>query len=98
MFLANKIRVEILLPLFDNDGIETEKSKFVDTRKELVSEFKGCTFMVSSQGMWIDKDIEYSDIYLSSDRSQLYLHFDHKPSTRNTNLRCVCSLAVYAIL
>jgi len=58
MFLPNKIRVEILLPLFDNEGNEVDKSKFFYIRKELAAEFKGCTFMSPTQGMWIDREEE----------------------------------------
>jgi hypothetical protein len=55
------------LPLFYNikDGEterkEVEKSKFFETKKELAERFKGCTF-TQVQGVWIDKDIEYSDV------------------------------------
>ncbi|MFZ0512624.1 MAG: hypothetical protein WAM14_13530 [Candidatus Nitrosopolaris sp.] len=64
MFLPNKIRVEILLPLFDNEGNAIDKSKFFETRKELVTEFKACTFLGPTQGMWIDnEEKEYNDIH-----------------------------------
>jgi hypothetical protein len=57
MFLGNKVRVEILLPLFDNDGNIIDKSKLFETRRELVAEFKGCTFLgAPTQGMWIDNE------------------------------------------
>jgi hypothetical protein len=62
MFLGNKIRVEILLPLFDNDGNAIDKSKFFETRRELVAEFEGCTFLgAPTQGMWIDEERKYFD-------------------------------------
>jgi hypothetical protein len=58
MFLGNKVRVEILLPLFDNDGNIIDKSKLFETRRELVAEFKGCTFLgAPTQGMWIDNEV-----------------------------------------
>jgi hypothetical protein len=58
-----KIRVEILLPLFYNDGREVEKSKFLITREELAAKFTGCTALTPAEGLWInDKSKKYYDV------------------------------------
>ena len=62
-FNPNKIRVEILLPLLYNDGKPIEKSKFVNTERELAQHFGGCTTLIPVEGLWIDDDLkEYADI------------------------------------
>jgi hypothetical protein len=62
-FRPNKIRVEILLPLFYKDGTEIEKSKFLETREELAAKFIGCTALTPAEGLWIDKDsTKYYDV------------------------------------
>lgn len=62
IFLSNKIRVEIVLPLYYNDKTQIERGKFLETRRELTAKFGGCTVMSPAEGLWIDKDIEYNDI------------------------------------
>jgi hypothetical protein len=56
-FNPNKIRVEILLPLSYNDGKPIEKSKFVNTERELAQHFGGCTTLIPVEGLK-----EYADI------------------------------------
>src|SRR5215469_5033616 len=45
IFLSNKIRVEIVLPLYYNDKTQIEPGKFLETRRELTANFGGCTAM-----------------------------------------------------
>jgi hypothetical protein len=57
------MRVEILLPLFYNDGEEIEKSKFLKTKEELAAKFHGCTALTPAEGLWIDDDFtKYYDV------------------------------------
>src|SRR5215831_3764340 len=62
IFLSNKIRVEIILPLYYNDKTQIEPRKFFETRRELTAKFGGCTAMSPAEVSWIDKDIGYNDI------------------------------------
>jgi hypothetical protein len=62
IFLSNKIRVEITIPLYYNDETQIEPVKFLEIRRELTAKFGGCTSMSPAEGSWIDKDIEYNDI------------------------------------
>ena len=43
IFLSNKIRVEIILPLYHKDKTQIEPRKFLETRRELTAKFGGCT-------------------------------------------------------
>jgi hypothetical protein len=61
-FLSDKIRIEILLPLYYNDKTQIEPGKFLKTRNELTAKFGGCTVITPAEGSWIDKGIEYNDI------------------------------------
>lgn len=54
MFLPNRIRVEILLPLIDNEGNDIDKSKFIKAGKKLQKEFGGYT-LNQAQGVWFDE-------------------------------------------
>ena len=55
-FRPNKLRIEVLLPLFDNDGKPIEESKFLETSKELAAKFRGCTALTPAEGLWMNKD------------------------------------------
>jgi len=57
IFLSNKIRVEIILPLYHKDKTQIEPRQFLETRRELTAKFGGCTAMSPAEGSWIDKDI-----------------------------------------
>ena len=51
------------MPLSYNDGKPIEKSKFVNTERELAQHFGGCTTLIPVEGLWIDDDLkEYADI------------------------------------
>ena len=63
-FNPNKIRVEILLPLSYNDGKPIEKSKFVNTERELAQHFGGCTTLIPVEGLWIDDDLKNTPILI----------------------------------
>ena len=63
MFLPNRIRVEILLPLIDNDGKDIDKSKLLEAGKNLEKEFKGYTLLSQAQGIWVDEEKKrYEDV------------------------------------
>ncbi len=57
-----EIEIRILLPLKYNDGTDVEPARFLKTRKELTARFGGCTALMPTEGFWINKDKEYSDI------------------------------------
>jgi hypothetical protein len=62
-FRPNKLRVEILLPLFYNNGTEIEASKFDETADELGKQFTGCTSITPAQGVWFGKNSrKYIDV------------------------------------
>lgn len=58
------MRITILLPLYYNNGIEVEASKFLETKEELVSKFGYCSALTPSAGTWIDtaEGKRYDDI------------------------------------
>jgi hypothetical protein len=39
IFIPNRIRVEIVLPLYYNDTTQIEPGKFLETRRELTAKF-----------------------------------------------------------
>ena len=52
--------IQILLPVFDNDGRKFERAKFADVQTSLVRKFGGLTAFVQSPalGLWKDGDNE----------------------------------------
>jgi rubrerythrin len=59
-----EIRIDIILPVFYNDGSKIEDSKLLQTRKELTKRFGGCSVLRNTYGTWIDPsdDKEYNDV------------------------------------
>ncbi|MGI0046914.1 MAG: hypothetical protein ACREBB_06985 [Nitrosotalea sp.] len=59
-----QIRIDIILPVFYNDGKQIEDSKLLQTRKELAKRFGGCSFLRETYGTWIDPTYhkEYNDV------------------------------------
>lgn len=59
-----QIRIDIILPVFYNNGRKIEDSKLLQTRKELAKRFGGCSFLRKSYGTWIDPSDhkEYNDV------------------------------------
>jgi hypothetical protein len=55
--------VQILLPLFDNDGRRLESALFHRIREELTARFGGLTAYTRSpaEGLWADQDIVRRD-------------------------------------
>ena len=59
-----QIRIDIILPVFYNNGKKIEDSKLLQTRKELAKRFGGCSFLRKTYGTWIDPSDhkEYNDV------------------------------------
>lgn len=61
---SQEIRIDILLPLYYNDGRKLEEEKFYQTNLELSKRFGGCTALMPTKGTWIDPENKqvYNDI------------------------------------
>lgn len=56
-----KLKVEITIPLRDNNGIPFEDVEFRKIRKTLIDKFEGLSISSEVEGFWVDKGITYND-------------------------------------
>ena len=63
-----KVRIEIIIPLRDNDGKLIEISKHKQTKDEITQRFGAGTFLIPSEGAWMNHS-ENNRIYLDINTS-----------------------------
>lgn len=56
-------RYEILLPIKYNDGTAVERRKFLQTYREIVSEFGGIGFQGITHGVWVHEGHTFKDTH-----------------------------------
>lgn len=61
--MVEQIRIDITIPLRDNNGVLIKPEEHKKTKDELTQRFGGCTFLTTSEGAWKD----------FSDSERLYL-------------------------
>lgn len=54
MVNPSRVRFEIRLPAFYNDGTPIEPKKYIQTKNEILRKFGGITLLTITQGGWVD--------------------------------------------
>jgi hypothetical protein len=76
-----KVRFEVILPSFYNDGKKIEIEKFWITKREMAQRFGGCTFLSPSWGVWVDPtdkkeyDEENTGFYVDVEENDANIEF-----------------------
>ncbi len=60
--MINMKKIEIIIPLFYNDGKEIEQTKLDKVKRELLGKFGGLSISPIINGYWINEKTEYDDI------------------------------------
>jgi hypothetical protein len=76
-----KVRIEIIIPLRDNDGKLIEISKHKQTKDEITQRFGAGNFMIPSEGAWTNHS-ENDRIYLDINAS-VWLLIDNTENNIN---------------
>jgi hypothetical protein len=79
---SSRIRIDIIIPLRDNDGKLIDINKHKHTKDDMVTQFGDCTFLTGTEGAWTnhgENNRAYLDIntsfFVVADNTQETINF-----------------------